>query len=78
MSTRIVFLVKEQTDKIILLHALAKTIITKWLENQTALSARILSVNPVILLLHLSVLPVLNLISERAFLLVPVKQVTTK
>jgi hypothetical protein len=78
MSTRIVFLVKEQTDKIILLHALAKTIITKLLENQTALSARILSVNPVNLHLPLSVLPVLNLISERAFLLVPVKQVTTK
>jgi hypothetical protein len=79
MSTRIVFLVKELTDKIILLHALVKTIITRWLENQTALSAPILSVNHVILLLlHLSVLPALNLISERAFLLALVKQDTMK
>jgi hypothetical protein len=78
MSTRIVLLVKARTVKIILRLVLARTIIMRGQEEKTAINVVTLNVSHAIQVHLPNVLPALNLISERAFLLVPVKQVTTK
>jgi hypothetical protein len=78
MSTRIVFLVKARIEKIILPLVLARTIIMRGQEEKTAINVVTLNVNHAIQVHLPNVLPALNLISEKAFLLVPAKQDTMK